>query len=97
MKPANQLQLPENQLGEEFGRCLNAARPGPPKTIVRYNLEERAFKVEPQLEQVSVHYSAEGCLLLEDSEEGQKAVRLNAIADEAETNALQQVVFQQSI
>lgn len=92
MKPANQIQLTEKQLGEEFVRSLSAARPGPPNLLVRYNLEERGFKPEPQLEQAMVHYSCAGVLLPKDSEEGQKLIRLHAAAgDEAATEALPQV------
>lgn len=91
VKPANQLELSESELNESIARSLNAARPGPVRTVVRYNLEERAFKAEPQLEQVSVHYSADGSLILRDSEEGQRILRMHPAADEAEAKAVQQV------
>ena len=91
VKPANQVQLSANELNEEFARSLNAARPGPAKIVMRFNLEEKAFKVEPQLEQVSVHYSAEGCLVWRESEEGQRVTKLHAAADEAQASRLQKV------
>lgn len=72
LRPAQQLELDEKQLAEEMTRTLTAIRPGPPKQTVRYNLEERSFKPEPQLEQVVVHYACEGTLLHVDSEEGQR-------------------------
>lgn len=87
VKPANQLQLSTEELNEEFARSLNAARPGPARVLVRFNLEEKAFKAEPQLEQITVHYSAEGSLVLKESEEGQRVLRLHAAADEAAEKA----------
>ena len=96
VKPANQLQLSTEELNEDFARSLNAARPGPARFVVRFNLEEKAFKAEPQLEQISVHYSAEGSLVLRDSEEGQRTLRLHAAADEAEARA-QNVRLQSSL
>ena len=92
VKPANQLQLSAEELSEDFPRSLNAARPGPTRVLVRYNLEEKAFKAEPQLEQISVHYSSEGSLVLREGEEGQRILRLHAAADEAEAKA-QMVIF----
>lgn len=72
LRPAQQLQLDEKQLCEEVTRTLAAARPGPLRQTVRYNLEECSFRPEPQLEQVVVHYSCVGTLLHVDSEEGQQ-------------------------
>ena len=86
-KPANQLQLSTEELNESFARSLNAARPTPARVVVRFNLEEKAFKAEPQLEQISVHYSAEGSLVVREGEEGQRVLCLHAAADEAEAKA----------
>ena len=83
VKPANQLQLSEKDLAEEFVRTLNAARPGPTRSVVRYNLEEKAYKPEPQLEHVLLHFAMEGCLLHRDGEEGQKLAKAHVAADEA--------------
>ena len=89
VKPANQLQLDEKQLNEEFARSLNAARPSPQRAVVWYNLEEKCFKPETQLEQVMVHYSNPGVLLQKESEEGQREVLLQT--QEAEATALSKV------
>ena len=89
VKPANQLQLDEKQLNEEFARSLNAGRPGPARVVVWYNLEEKCFKPETQLEQVMVHYSNSGVLLQKESEEGQRELLLQA--QEAEASALTKV------
>ena len=82
VKPADQVQLSAKELEEEQGRVLNAARPGPARVILRYNLEERAYKPEPQLEQVLVHYFSEGNLLHRDSEEGHNLAKAHAAEDE---------------
>ena len=39
VKPSNQLQLGAPELEEDFARSLNAARPGPPRVILRYSTE----------------------------------------------------------
>jgi hypothetical protein len=94
IKPANQLELSTPELDEDFARNLNAARPGPPRVILRYNLEEKMYKPEPQLEQVTVQYSTEGCLVWRDSEEGHKVVKAKALVDELEAKPVRQSTAQ---
>lgn len=58
---------------------------------MRYNLEEKVFKAEPQLEQTSMHFSAEGHLVLRESEEGQRILKMHTTADDADAKAEEQV------
>lgn len=92
IKPANQLELSTSELDEDFARNLNAARPGPPRVILRYNLEEKMYKPEPQLEQVTLQYSTEGCLVWRDSEEGHKVVKAKALVDELEAKSVRRSI-----
>ena len=91
LKPANQLQLTSSELEEEIPRVLNATRPGPGRVRVRYNLEEKAFKAEPQLEQMTVHYATDGCLLLLESEEGRRVQKAQASEDAEKAKKVNQV------
>ena len=93
VKPPNQVQLSEKELDEEQGRVLNGARPGPARTILRYNLEERCYKPEPQLEQVLSHYVSEGNLLHREGTEGQALAKAHAIDDEELAAAAEQVLL----
>ena len=91
VKPEDQVQLSEKELNEEHGRVLNAARPGPSRVILRYNLEERCYKPEPQLDQVLVHFTGEGNLLHREGEEGQALVKAYAAEDERLASTATQV------
>lgn len=91
VKPANQVQLSEKELAEEHGRVLNAARPGPSRVIFRYNLEDRCYKPEPQLDQVLLHFAGEGNLLHREGGEGQALLKAYAAEDERLVTASSQV------
>lgn len=92
VKPTNQLQLTANELDEEFAQSLTAIRPGPGRVLVRFNLEEKAFKAEPQLEQMTVHYAADGSLFLRASEEGQRVIKAQAFAEAEEMRKVHQII-----
>jgi len=56
-----------------------------PSSTRRYNLEEKAYKPEPQLEQVTLQYASEGCLVWRDGEEGHRVAEAKALVEEMES------------
>ena len=61
--------------------------------VCRYNLEEKAYKPEPQVEQVTVQYASDGCLVWRDSEEGHRVVRAKAMVEELESKPVRPLGF----
>lgn len=51
VRPANQLQLSEAELQEELAKMLTANNPAAPQNLLRFNTKERAYKLEPMVEQ----------------------------------------------
>jgi dynein intermediate chain 1 len=72
VKPDNQLHLSEQELQEEIAKMLTANNPQAPKNVVRFNMKERNFKLEPMVEQTIVHYATDGWLIHKSSEEAKK-------------------------
>ena len=72
IKPREQLLLTDKELQEEFTKILRADNPEAPKNIIRFSHKEKSFKLEPQVEQLEVHYSQEGCLLNASSDDAKK-------------------------
>ncbi|GBF93018.1 dynein intermediate chain [Raphidocelis subcapitata] len=72
VRPDNQLQLSEAQLGEEMPRMLTATNPTAPKNLARFNMKERCFKFDAMVDQTVAHYSSSGWLLHKSSEEAKK-------------------------
>lgn len=83
VKPDNQLQLSEAELNEEIARMLTANNPVAPKNIVRFNMKERTYKLEPMVEQTIVHYATDGWLLHKGSDEARKQMDLEKMEQEA--------------
>lgn len=52
VKPPNQLELSETELGEELTNSLTAGNPSAPQNIARFNYKERCYKFEPMVDQV---------------------------------------------
>ncbi|XP_014664871.1 PREDICTED: dynein intermediate chain 2, ciliary-like [Priapulus caudatus] len=72
LKPADQLQLNENELNEEFTRILTANNPNAPENVIRYSFNERCFKQVTYIEQMAVHFAADGCMLHKNSDEARR-------------------------
>jgi dynein intermediate chain 1 len=72
VRPDNQLKLAEAELEEEMARMLTANNPAAPRNVVRFNMKERAFKLEPMVEQTISHYATDGWLIHKSSEEARK-------------------------
>lgn len=81
MKPKNQLQLSETELGETHVRVLHATDPNKPTAQVAFFTEQMDFKIVPPKDQLAVHFSMESNMIQADSEEarqqGDRQVRLD--------------------
>lgn len=72
VKPEDQLQLSPEELEKEVPpRVLYPINPRAPHNITQYSFKEKVFKKDDQVEQVIVHYSMDGAILLKDSPEAQ--------------------------
>lgn len=69
VRPDNQLQLSEKELGEEIARTLTANNPQAPANLARYNFKDRCYRAEPLIDQLLQHLQLEGCLAQRGSEE----------------------------
>ncbi len=85
VRPDNQLVLTEKELDEEITKQLTANNPNAPANLARYNEKERAFKFEPTVDQLVVHYAVDGFLLHNESDEAARQVALEEL--EAKTMA----------
>lgn len=74
IKPADQLELTDQELKEEFTRVLTANNPHAPANIVRYSFKEQQYKPIPHVDQVALHYTMEGNLIHVESEDAKRQV-----------------------
>ncbi|XP_009468864.1 PREDICTED: dynein intermediate chain 1, axonemal, partial [Nipponia nippon] len=91
VKPPDQLELTEAELKEEFTRILTANNPHAPQNIVRYSFKERAYKPISYVDQMAIHFSLNGNMILKDSDEGRRqSIKLSTAAEKApiETSAV---------
>jgi len=79
VRPENQLVLTEKELDEEVTKQLTANNPNAPANLARYNEKERAFKFEPTVDQLVVHYASDGFLLHDASDEAARQVALEEL------------------
>uniref|UniRef100_A0A8C8S6H7 Dynein axonemal intermediate chain 1 n=1 Tax=Pelusios castaneus TaxID=367368 RepID=A0A8C8S6H7_9SAUR len=92
IKPPDQLELTEAELKEEFTRILTANNPHAPQNIVRYSFKERAYKPISYVDQLAIHFSLDGNLLLRDSDEGRRQgarVSLEAVLAPVESTVME--------
>uniref|UniRef100_A0A8B9LP30 Dynein, axonemal, intermediate chain 1, paralog 2 n=1 Tax=Astyanax mexicanus TaxID=7994 RepID=A0A8B9LP30_ASTMX len=84
VKPADQLDLSEAELKEEFTRVLTANNPHAPQNIVRYSFKERSYKPISSVDQLAIHFVLEGNLLHKDSDEARRQRPAEASIEETE-------------
>ncbi|XP_053152583.1 dynein axonemal intermediate chain 1 isoform X3 [Hemicordylus capensis] len=72
IKPPDQLELTDAELKEEITRILTANNPHAPQNIVRYSFKERAYKQTTVVEQLALHFTLSGNLIVKDSDEGRR-------------------------
>ncbi|EFJ48219.1 hypothetical protein VOLCADRAFT_81277 [Volvox carteri f. nagariensis] len=83
VKPDNQLKLSEADLNEEVAKMLTANNPAAPKNIVRFNMKDKVYKLEPMVEQTVVHYATDGWLLHKSSDEAKRQLDMEKMEQEA--------------
>ncbi|NXQ83024.1 DNAI1 protein, partial [Nyctibius grandis] len=80
------------ELKEEFTRILKANNPYAPQNIVRYSFKKRAYKPINYVDQMAIHFSMNGNMILKDSDEGRRqSIKLSTTAAEkapVETSAV---------
>ncbi|NXW40209.1 DNAI1 protein, partial [Nyctiprogne leucopyga] len=79
------------ELKEEFTRFLTANNPHAPKNIVRYSFKEGAYKPISYVDQMAIHLSLNGNMILKDSDEGRRqSIKLGTAVEKAplETSAV---------
>ncbi|CAM9173698.1 unnamed protein product, partial [Phaeothamnion confervicola] len=71
VRPANQLQLTEQELKEEHTRVLTANDPNVPNNISKYNYKDRTYKMDPPGpgDHLAMHFSIDGSALHVDSDD----------------------------
>ncbi|XP_056157734.1 dynein, axonemal, intermediate chain 1, paralog 2 [Lampris incognitus] len=84
IKPADQLELTEAELNEEFLRVLTANNPHAPQNIVRFSFKERSYKLIP-VDQMAVHFVLEANLLHKDSDEARRQMAKHSLFEEKAT------------
>ena len=72
VRPPNQLHLSQADLAEDISCLLNASNPAAPSNVARYNLRERAYKLDSSVDHIIHHYSSQGYLVHVDSEQAQR-------------------------
>ncbi|XP_069780200.1 dynein, axonemal, intermediate chain 1, paralog 2 isoform X3 [Narcine bancroftii] len=87
IKPADQLDLTEQELKEEITRVLTANNPHAPQNIVRYSFKERAYKQVPLISQMAIHFSLDGNLIHKDSDEAKRQMSRWEFSEEEEPEA----------
>ncbi|NWS75968.1 DNAI1 protein, partial [Crotophaga sulcirostris] len=69
------------ELKEEFTRVLTADNPHAPQNIVRYSFKERVYKPISCVDQMAIHFSLNGNMILKDSDEGRRqGIKLSTAA-----------------
>ncbi len=71
IKPKDQLDLSEAELGNDISRILTGDDPNVPKNISKYSYKDRCFKLDPPglSDHMAIHMVLEGCSLHVDSKE----------------------------
>lgn len=65
----DQEDLTEKEKEEEIFKVLTSKNPQAPHNITKFSWKERVFKTEDIVDQIVFHYSVEGNVLLQESEE----------------------------
>eukprot|EP00937_MAST-01D_sp_MAST-1D-sp2_P007614 g7614.t1 len=92
VKPPEQLELTEEELGEEHTRVLTANDPNEPSNMTKYNYKDRVYKVDPPSADANLkmHLAIDGSAMHVKSEEAKAQQAAEAAKQEEEEAALQQ-------
>ncbi|BDA47428.1 Dynein intermediate chain 1, axonemal [Coccomyxa sp. Obi] len=72
VRPPNQLHLSQADLEEDIACLLTASNPAAPSNVARYNLRERAYKLDSSVDYMMHHYNSQGWLMHVNSEQAQQ-------------------------
>eukprot|EP00771_Trimastix_marina_P002229 gnl/Trimastix_PCT/3350.p1 GENE.gnl/Trimastix_PCT/3350~~gnl/Trimastix_PCT/3350.p1 ORF type:complete len:801 (-),score=180.30 gnl/Trimastix_PCT/3350:207-2609(-) len=61
-KPADQLELDETELSQEYPKVLNTLNPNAPSNIVRFSFRDRVYKTDSSISHTVTHFSMESRL-----------------------------------
>ena len=72
--PADQLDLNEAELKEEFQRLLTANDPNVPNNVTKFSYHKKEFKIDPPgtRDQMAIHFKLKGCSYHKDSSEAKE-------------------------
>lgn len=87
VKPHDQLTLDDKEMEEEITKILTAKNPTKPKAIFRFNLKEKVFKPEALVDQLEVHFSQDGWLMHEASDEAKAQIEADKAEEEKRLEA----------
>jgi dynein intermediate chain 1 len=74
IKPENQLELTDQELGEDITRILTGDDPNVPKNVCKFSFKDKCYKPDPpgQGDNMAIHFSLQGSSMHVDSEECKK-------------------------
>jgi len=95
-KPADQLDLTEEEKEVDVERCLSANNPNAPLNKAQFSYNDRMFKVTDVVQHTIFHFKFDGWLLEKKTEEGKSQMELEkARAQEAEEK--EQAAFERKL
>lgn len=65
----DQLQLSQEDKEKIVTKSLNANNPQAPHNLTKYSYKDKSFKTDDIVEQLVVHFSMDGCIIKEGSDE----------------------------
>eukprot|EP00043_Microstomoeca_roanoka_P015428 m.154665 g.154665 ORF g.154665 m.154665 type:complete len:739 (+) comp16258_c5_seq1:32-2248(+) len=72
VKPADQLHLTDEELGQELTRILRADNPNAPDNIVRFSYKDGAYKQMASVDQCAFHFTLNGTVIHKESDEARR-------------------------
>eukprot|EP00051_Salpingoeca_urceolata_P013281 m.166294 g.166294 ORF g.166294 m.166294 type:complete len:459 (-) comp17751_c0_seq4:1147-2523(-) len=74
IKPADQLELSEVELKQEFTRIINANNPNAPDNIIRFSFKDLEYKQLGTVDHCSFHFSLDGNMVHKESDEARRQI-----------------------
>jgi dynein intermediate chain 1 len=98
VRPHDQLQLTDEQLGDEVTRVLTANDPNVANNITKYNYKEKAYKQDPEgpMDNLIFHFQLDGCSLHKESEDAKQQEQVED-AKQQEADRLRKELAQEAL
>lgn len=87
----DQEELTAEQKDETIFKVLNSKNPQAPQNITKFSWKDRCFKTEEIVDQLVFHYSVEGNILLQDSEEARDQEEFHEKKKQTDTALLNKI------